>query len=152
MSERVPTATLLAELDSLSGGRIGRKADVGLLYEQAGILGREREFEEICFQAKFAHKAHGILQQKDAARGDTTQLEREFTVAVEQITGLSHLLLSEAPISVRKQFESAYLAATPDALHNLLQLCSDLSWYKNRQIDMGRNKKSPGHRRQNSNR
>ncbi len=130
-----PTLELLAALGAFSSGRVTRPDDLGLLFESAQRAGLSAEFDELSFQAKFAHKAYGILQRLGREARGYDRLEGEFRAALERCSALVREVLAGAPSGVRVQFAERYLAFRPDALRDFLALCQDLSWYKNWHID-----------------
>jgi hypothetical protein len=54
---------------------------------------------------------------------------------LEKVKVLTEELLREGSAADRQQFDGTYFQLTPDALQNLLALCSDLGWYKNWLLD-----------------
>ncbi|HTR99204.1 MAG TPA: hypothetical protein VML00_05585 [Bacteroidota bacterium] len=130
------TSDLLLELDTLSGGSIKRRADLGILLECGRDGPGRKALDELSFFAKFLHRTHGIMARIGRDGEGFDRLLKEFTDASAKTTALLAQLLSGAPDDERRRLTATYLAMTPGALDNLLALCRDLSWYKNRLIDV----------------
>jgi len=129
------TSDLLLELDTLSGGALNRRADLGILLECGREGPRRKTLDELSFFGKFLHRTHGIMARIGRDGEGYDRLLKEFTDATARTKALLAELLPEAPDDERRRLTSTYLAMTPGALDNLLALCRDLSWYKNLLID-----------------
>jgi len=129
------TSDLLLELDTLSGGAITRRADLGILLECGRAEPGRGVLDELSFFAKFLHRTHGIMTRIGRGGEGYDRLLTEFTDATTRVRALLSGLITELPGDVRQRLISTYLEMTPGAFDNLLSLCRDLSWYKNRLID-----------------
>jgi hypothetical protein len=133
-----PTVKFLSTLRALSGGRLSRGNDLGLLIELANRHSRKVVLDELSFLAKFASKTYGIMQRSGTHGEGYDNLSREFTDAIEKSISLIDTLLVDSPTEDRQHFTSTYLTMTPESLQRLLALCYDLSWYKNWTMDRSR--------------
>jgi hypothetical protein len=129
------TATLLAELETLSHHQLRNKDDLGILLELGtGQKGTET-LERLGFYGKFVSNSFRIMQRIGKDGEGYEKLEREFRSTTEKGKALLGELLHFAPEEIRRRFLVSYVDMTPGSLQNLLSLFQDLSWYKNRMID-----------------
>jgi len=135
------TESVLAELDSFSGGKLARRSDLGVLIDSGRVQPGRDMLEELAFYSKFLHRTHGIMTRIGRDGQGYDRLAKEFSDAVGKTRSLLTSLIAGAPEHVRAPFSATYLAMTQEALKDLLALCRDLSWYKNWLLDTG-------HRRQ----
>jgi hypothetical protein len=128
-----PTLSLLQEIDVLSGRKLLRRDDLGMLIDCAQGSGRKELLEDLAFQAKFAWKSRIVMQRIGGGAEGYDRLAAEFTSAVEEVRRLLGVLLEGCPGTegVRKRT----LSVTPQALEELLALMNDLTWYKNWLLD-----------------
>ncbi len=129
------TTSLLAHLDALSGGKLTRKEDIGVLMEVASRAEMFSLLEKLSFRAKFVHRTCGIMKRIGPDANGYDKLDREFTENLDLTRTLLLELLEHGPADERARFDETYLAMTPAAVQNLLALAYDLSWYKNMLID-----------------
>lgn len=132
------TTRLLAELDQLSGGRLKRREDLGILLELGAHADHRSALGDLGFSAKFLARAHGMMQRIGPGGEGYDRLSAEFSSHLEKVSMLLRSILRDAPDDVRSYFSTRYLSLTPEGLGGLLELCHDLGWYKNRLIDAGR--------------
>ena len=135
------TESLLSELDSLSGGKITRRPDLGVLLDCGRVRPERDMLEELAFYSKFLHRTQGIMTRIGRDGQGYDRLATEFSEALGKIRSLLASLIARAPDHVRESIAAAYLAVTREALDNLLALCNDLGWYKNWLIDTGHRRK-----------
>ena len=132
------TTRLLAELDHLSGGRLKRREDLGILLELGAHAHHRSALDDLGFIAKFLARAYGMMQRIGPGCEGYDRLSAEFSSHLEKVSMLLRSILRDTPDDVRSQFSARYLSPTPEGLGDLLELCHDLGWYKNRLIDSGR--------------
>jgi len=132
------TRAILAELDTLSSGRLSRREDLGTLLELTQQAGQHQALEELSFYAKFVARSHRIMRRigRDAEGYD--RLNAEFVNAVERCRSLLRGLVGTAPRPVRMRMEGTYLQLSPASLEAMLALADDLTWYKNWLLDRRR--------------
>ncbi len=138
MAGRAEAERIVAELDRSSGGRLCRREDLTALLELGLPVAHRGTLDELAFSAKFLARARDMMARIGPGGQGYDRLAAEFVQHLERVTALLRTLLAGAPEGVRTRFASAYFATTPEALENLLELCHDLGWYKNRLIDRGR--------------
>lgn len=128
-----PTLTLLQEIDVLSGRKLLRRDDLGVLIECAQGSDRKELLADLAFQAKFAWKSRIVMQRIGRGAEGYDRLATEFTSAVEEVRRILRVLLEGCPGAgaVRERT----LSVTPQALEELLALINDLTWYKNWLLD-----------------
>jgi len=134
-SFRPETTQLLAALDALSGNRLTRKDDMGLLIDTAVQNDRQQLLNDLSFHAKLVVRTHGIMSRIGKDAEGFENLSREFTSGVERASNMLHTLAHCALPEQRTRIDSTYLQRTPEGLGNLLSLLADLGWYKNWLID-----------------
>jgi hypothetical protein len=129
------TVEELDALDSFSSGQIACRGELGLLMEAARTSGQQALFEKLCFNAKIASRTFRMMQRigKDGLGYDN--LEREFLASVAACAEKMRSLNAAIPEADRQSFEQGYLTKSSKALGHFLELCRDLSWYKNWRID-----------------
>ena len=137
------TSDLLQELETLSGGAISRRADLGILLECGRDQPGRSKLDELSFFAKFLHRTHGIMARIGRDGEGYDRLLKEFTDAAARAKVLLAELLARVPDDDRGRLTATYLAMTPGAFDNLLSLSKDLSWYKNLLIDTRTGRKGP---------
>jgi hypothetical protein len=128
-----PTLSLLQEIDVLSGRKLLRRDDLGILIDCAQGSERKELLADLAFQAKFAWKSRNVMQRIGRGAEGYDRLAAEFSSAVEEVRRLLGVLLEGCPgtEAVRKRT----LSVTPQALDELLALMNDLTWYKNWLLD-----------------
>jgi hypothetical protein len=130
-----PVADHLAALEALSEKKISRGEDVAFLMQIAYSTGREKELEELSFQAKFCVRTAGIMKRIGRNDDGYNRLAAELSASLEKVQSLLGLFLAAVPDDAAENFSRRYLALTPSALENLMVLLYDLSWHKNWHID-----------------
>jgi hypothetical protein len=135
MNLRAQTIALLKSINNLSGNKLTRTQDLGLLIELAELGQRIPILEELSFDAKFASRTFGIMQRIGPDGEGYDRLSAEFTQSLKNVQNCLARLLEGAPEHVRREFLSTYLSMTHESLQHLLALCYDLSCYKNWLID-----------------
>ena len=129
------TESLLASLDAFSGNKLTRRADLGILLENALHHGQEPMLHDLSFLAKFLSRAYGIMKRIGKDGEGYESVAKEFGQNLEKATALTRSLIEKAPPHIQKESSTTYLAMTAASLQNLLDLFYDLSWYKNWLID-----------------
>lgn len=129
------TTSLLAHLDALSGGKLTRKEDIGVLMEVASRAGVFSLLEKLSFRAKFVHRTYGIMKRIGPDANGYDKLDREFRENLDLTRTLLLEVLEHGPADERARFDETYLAVTPAAVQSLLALAYDLGWYKNMLLD-----------------
>ncbi len=129
------TSELLRSIEQLARKPLLCCTEMGILIETASQHGLERLLEDLSFYAKFCHKTYGIMARIGPGAEGYEKLAQEFSANLQQCKTLLTNLVGAAPDEVRRTFAEQFLAVTPEALANLLNLFADLSWYKNKLID-----------------
>lgn len=129
------TQTLLASLEQLAGSPLRCAPDLGLVIEQATLHNRLALLDEASFFAKFITRTYGIMQRIGKNGNGYDRLSAEFTGAATTVSALLGSLVEQAPEGERTRFTSTYLSLSQNSFTHFIDLCSDLSWYKNRLID-----------------
>jgi hypothetical protein len=127
------TLSLLHEIDLLSGHRLVRRDDLGMLIDCAHRSDRKELLADLAFQAKFAWKSRTVMQRIGQGAEGYDRLASEFTSAVEETRKHLGALLEGCPGA--EALQQRTMAMTPQALEELLSLMNDLTWYKNWLID-----------------
>ena len=138
MQFRPETLKLLADLGALSGNRLTRMTDLGVLIDLGTAPAAQGTLKELSFLAKFLSRTYGIMKRIGTGGNGYGTLLTEFNENLRKASALAQELLAAAPPDVRMRFQSTYFSLTPDAMENLLALLYDLSWYKNWLLDQGR--------------
>ena len=124
-----------AALDRLSRGTLRRREDLLVLLELAADPAQRSHLDALSFEAKFAVRARRIMERIGPDGEGYGRISAEWSAALGRIAAEARALLSGAPAATREWFDERYLGLTPGALSELLELCHDLSWYKNWRID-----------------
>ena len=136
MKLKAKTVELLNSVDRLSGNRLTRQGDLGLLLELAEDHRLQSTLDDLSFNAKFVSKIFGIMQRIGPAGEGYDRLSAEFTQSLTKIQNLIKAILATASDEqVRLRFSTTYLEMTTESFEQLLSLCHDLGWYKNWMID-----------------
>ncbi len=135
---RPETVRLLAELKTISGDRLSRSDDLGILLDLGASSPAERTLKELGFLAKFLSRTHAIMARIGTSGDGYETLEKEFHENLTKASSLAQELLRHAPADVAGRFRTTYFSMTPDSISNLLSLLRDLSWYKNWLLDHDR--------------
>jgi hypothetical protein len=130
---------ILAQLDTLSGGRLQRRTDLAMLLD-ATPGERRALLDDLSFQAKFAVRARTIMERIGRDGEGYDRLSEELGAAVTRMRDLLAGILGGMGEKDRTAFSSRYLEMTPGGLAELFVLCADLGWYKNWLND----RRSPG--------
>lgn len=128
-----PTLSILQEIDVLSGRKLLRRDDLGMLIDCAQRVDRKELLADLAFQAKFAWKSRVVMQRIGQGAEGYDRLAAEFTSAVEEVRRHLGTLLEGCPET--GALRQRTMAMTPQALEELLSLMNDLTWYKNWLID-----------------
>jgi hypothetical protein len=135
MESSVPPAEIFKAVERLSGGKLSRKQDLGLLIDVAYSAGKESLLADVSFHAKFVARTYRIMKRIGPGGEGYDRLSGEFTAGIERVRELTRSLLLSAGEADQHRFEQTYGALTPQALQDLLALCGDLSWYKNNLLE-----------------
>ncbi|MDE3057187.1 MAG: hypothetical protein KGJ59_04440 [Bacteroidota bacterium] len=129
------TSHLLEEVEVFSHQRLHHSGDLALVFETAKLHHQEQELDSLSFLSKFLTKTFAVMNRVGEDGEGYDKLSREFTDNLERAMSLLRTIVNKAPDDVRGRFAKDYFAISPDALHRVMQLLSDLSWYKNWRID-----------------
>jgi hypothetical protein len=129
------TTNFVADLGRYSGNRLKRPDDLAVLLEIARRRSDQDVFDRLVFLAKFAVKSRKIMERIGVGAEGYDKLSAELAPSLAEICSLLAVLVDSQPGSGGSQFKQNYLANTPDAVGNLFDLLSDLTWYKNWTID-----------------
>ncbi len=135
MQLRPETSKLLAELQTLSGDRLTRVNDLGVLLDLGTGPPAAAALQELSFLAKFLSRTYGIMKRIGPGGNGYGTLLSEFNDNLRKVTARVQELLAAAPPGMREHFRTTYFAMTPEAMENFLALLYDLSWYKNWLLD-----------------
>jgi hypothetical protein len=135
MSLSPPVVTLLAAVDALSGSKLTRRDDLGVVLEAAYRSNREEDLDELSFQAKFTVRAFGIMRRIGSGAEGYDRLSTEFESSLAKAKTLLGSLAGEAEAAAQAHFRDRYLSPSIASLEELIALFRDLSWYKNWKID-----------------
>jgi hypothetical protein len=135
MSLSPPVAKHLAVLDQLSQQRMLRRDDLAVLLEAAYCNGREGDLEQISFLGKFCVRAYRIMKRIGNEGEGYDRLSAEFSANLGKARTMLEKLIHCVPEPSRDALAGRYLAVTPAALEDLLELLQDVSWHKNWRID-----------------
>lgn len=135
MERSKTTVQLLAQLDALSGGKLLRKDDLGILLDATSVNNLVPILDDLAFNAKFISQTSRIMQRigKDGEGYD--KLTKEFTGSVTKARQLLERIVQSLATPERVHIAGTYLAMSPESMRSLLELCQDLAWYKNWLID-----------------
>ena len=140
MQLKETTQTFLAELDTLSAGRLSRREDLGGLIELAEESDQRPALEELSFYGKFVSRSYRIMQRIGRDGEGYDRLNSEFMKALERCRSLIRAIIRTAPPAARDRLEHTYLQLVPSSLEALVAIADDLSWYKNWLLDQRRQK------------
>lgn len=129
------TTQLLKDLDVLSEHTLTRPNDLAGLVDAAQQTGKHGVLADLSFHAKFVIRARKIMTRIGKDAEGYENLRREFTDGMERASGLLRSLIGETSPELQHHITVTYLHLTGDSLQNLLDLFSDLAWYKNWLID-----------------
>lgn len=124
--------SFLAEVENFTGSPLQKKEDVKRLIDAVGAGGKENEFEELTFTAKYIC---GMLRVIKNAPGipEVTSIEHvksdlseNFKKGIEQLKQI----LSSASETEQSYFEQTYFILTAQNFANLSGLFSDLESVK----------------------
>lgn len=130
-----PIKTLLAEINTVSGGRLKRSMDLGILLEMTQQHSLQASLDDLAFSSKFLIKSFDLMKRIGKGGEGYDKLEKEFTVQTERSRTLIAQIVEKADPMTMSHFRGTYLSLEPISLENVMQLFHDLSWYKNYQID-----------------
>jgi hypothetical protein len=125
----------IAAIEHHSRGKLRRISDLTFLLHMAATTKRMKEFDRLSFLAKFASRTYRIMERIGKSGEGYEKLSAEFSTAVEEMKSIMQMLIAGAPADRQAGFAAGVFDLTPDAFGNLLDLLSDLAWYKNYTID-----------------
>jgi len=122
----------IAEVEEFTGNSFHKKEDIKKIIEIVTAQGKEKEFEELTFTAKYVcgmmrivKNAQGVteVQNIDQVKED---LNENIKKAMKQLSGITAF----GDNNVRDYFEKMYLSLTAQNFSNLNQFLSDLEAVK----------------------
>ncbi len=128
-------ADVMRALETLSGGKLTRHRDTETLIALAQRSRREDLLADLSFHAKFVAGTSRTLQRIGPDGTGAAGLSSAMESGLAQVKSLAGTLLEGAGEAERAQFDATYFQLTPEALQNLIALCTDLAWYKNWLLD-----------------
>jgi hypothetical protein len=135
MNVNLPPAQVVLALERMSGGRLTRQRDLEALIELSRRGDCGDVLADLSFHAKFVTNSSRTLQRVGPDTDTVQALSAEMQKGLETVKMLAGELLRHGSDEHRTVFEATYFRLTPEALHNLVALCYDLSWYKNWLLD-----------------
>jgi len=129
------TTQLLKDLDVLSGHSLSRPDDLAGLVDAAQRTGKHGTLADLSFHAKFVIRARKIMTRIGRDAEGYENLRREFTDGIGRASSQLRSLVAESSSELQHHITVTYLHLSGDSLQNLLDLFSDLAWYKNWLID-----------------
>jgi|WetSurMetagenome_2_1015567.scaffolds.fasta_scaffold18635_2 hypothetical protein len=131
----MPDHDLLNEVDALSAHTLARRGDLALFLALARTAEILQSLDDLGFHAKVVHRTASIVKRLGPEGQGVTQVRAEFSRSLEMVRSLMTGLLPALPKSEADRIRREYLSMTQESLSNLMELCSDLRWYKNWLID-----------------
>ena len=138
MTLQPSTESLLSEIEQFAQRKFRYRLEIGLLIETANSLSLRRELDDILFNAKFLTNASALLKRVGSDSPETVKLSSEFGDGVEKVSTLLRTLIKESPTEIRDLFLKRFLSLSAESMHELLSLCSELSWMKNYSLEQNR--------------
>jgi hypothetical protein len=135
MEVRKETISFVDRVDAYSEYRLKNKQDIALLIQLSKDYGKQREFDDLTFHAKYIYRLFGIIQRTTPDSEAYPKLRNEFQDGLEKVSILIRSLIKEGVDAVEQRFADKYFALTHTSMENLINLSYDLSWIKNWNID-----------------
>jgi hypothetical protein len=135
MNNNHSPADVMRALETVSGGKLTRHRDTEALIALAQRSNRQDLLADLSFHAKFVTGTSRTLQRIGPEGSGAPALATEMQSGLEKVRTLAGILLQEGTDAERQHFDGTYFQLTPEALQNVLALCSDLGWYKNWLLD-----------------
>jgi hypothetical protein len=129
------TKTLLSAVNDASGNRLQRSMDLARLIELAQVNSLHRQLDDLAFVSKFLSKSFELMKRIGKESDGYDKLFEEFSTNIQKSQRLIGELTGSAENSVKSYFLESYLSMSDSTMNNLMQLCHDLSLYKNYKID-----------------
>jgi hypothetical protein len=124
--------SFIDEVSVFSDGKLKNIDDLELLITLVEEEGKQNEFLELIFFAKFVIKLYRIL--KKGGSEETEKIKEEFLTHAEKVKELLRLLVKDDENSYTI-YNDKYFGNTPEAFDKLMDLLNDLAWIKNWHLD-----------------
>lgn len=109
--------------------------EIGILLQASGNRGMDLEFENLAFIGKFIKNAHTILTRDNLGSEVTIRLADELRVNLEKSIRTITAMIEKLPPEEKNLIAGQFLSLTRDNMDNLLDLMTELSWFKNYSLD-----------------
>ncbi len=125
---------LLFTIESFSNRKFHYPDVIRDMFDCSVEYGRQLEFSDIIFTAKFLHNALKSIKRTENAE-NKDKLLLEYQAKVEKIKQDLEFIWSDFSDAQKSVFKSTFLENTHDSFENFNKLIEDLSWVKNYEID-----------------
>jgi hypothetical protein len=123
-------------LAEYSGGHLHDADALGQLLQHTVDAKRHGELGDLCFRGKHLSRVFETMAKQVPQSELHQKLQEEFSLSAREFHRQLQTFVEKTDTGLRQMVEQRYLAVTPEAMQQLLQLARDLEWLKNWQLDM----------------
>ncbi len=120
------------DVEAFSGTKLLRKAELIRIYEEAIRSGKESEFEDLIFTAKYVQGLMRVVSKGGAnpEAGSLEKIKNDFADNMNKAVNQIKDIISGADELMKSYFDKTYFVLSGEGFSNFNELLSDLEWAK----------------------
>ncbi len=119
-------------VELFTNSKLKRKIELLRIYESAIQYGKEKEFDDLLFSAKFVHGLFVFIQRDspDASNTDTEKIKSDLSTGIKKIIDQIQFLIKDNNEEFRKYLNENFFIVDQQNFIKLTELISDLALAK----------------------
>jgi len=120
------------EVEKFSGTNLNRKAELIRIYEESLKSGKEKNFEDLIFTAKYLRGLMRVLQKgsDNPEVQSLDKIKKDFSANLKKVVDQLEKITENSDEGLKNHFEENYFKMSQEGLINLNELLADLEWVK----------------------
>jgi hypothetical protein len=129
---KISSGEFITQTEDFTGHFFNNKSDVRDLMELSFKCGKEKDFDELIFTAKYVRGLIRAIKKAPGIPGaeNVDQLKQDISENIKKISTQLRAILSTADVKTKSFFEEKYLALNEKCINNLNLLLEDLEALK----------------------
>lgn len=132
MKIEITNKTFLDEVENVTGSILKNRTDLTKLLEICVASGKEKEFEDLTFTAKYIQGLMRVMKKAPAIPEvqNIDHVKNDFTENMKKVIEQIRNILNEGDKESKTYFEEMYLSPPQHSFENLTLLLTDLELIK----------------------
>ncbi len=120
------------EVEKFSKTSLNKKAELLRIYEESIRIGKEKEFEDLAFTAKYLRGLMRVLQSgtNNPEISSMEHIKSDFSSNIKKVKEQIKEIIKDSDEQLKQHFSDNFFAMSQEGLINLNELLADLEWAK----------------------